>query len=137
MGDRLSGALLSVGALVVTSILAGIAGRSSLASDNPETGARGGGGCGSLAVAPPPGQAASPASTPSGSIHRICPNTSTAIMCATLSLARPTVLVIHEDGAALDVLTRLFEANGFVLREWDKMRTDSITLCRAASAEAV
>lgn len=34
-------------------------------------------------------------------------------MCATLSLARPTVLVIHEDGAALDVLTRLFEASGF------------------------
>jgi CheY-like chemotaxis protein len=32
-------------------------------------------------------------------------------MCATLS--RPTVLVIHDDGAALDVLTRLFEASGF------------------------
>jgi HAD superfamily phosphoserine phosphatase-like hydrolase len=30
----------------------------------------------------------------------------------------------------------LFEANGFVLREWDKVRTDSITICRAASAEA-
>jgi CheY-like chemotaxis protein len=34
-------------------------------------------------------------------------------MCATLSLARPTVLVIHDDGAALDTLTRLFEASGF------------------------
>lgn len=28
----------------------------------------------------------------------------------------------------------LFEANGFVLREWDKVRTDSITIARAASA---
>ena len=34
-------------------------------------------------------------------------------MSATLSLARPTVLVIHDDGAALDVLTRWFEASGF------------------------
>jgi CheY-like chemotaxis protein len=34
-------------------------------------------------------------------------------MTATLSLARPTVLVIHDDGEALDVLTRLFEASGF------------------------
>jgi len=34
-------------------------------------------------------------------------------MRATLSLARPTVLVIHDDGGALDVLTRLFEASGF------------------------
>jgi two-component system chemotaxis response regulator CheY len=34
-------------------------------------------------------------------------------MCATLSLARPTVLVIHDDGEALDTLTRLFEASGF------------------------
>lgn len=34
-------------------------------------------------------------------------------MRATLSLARPTVLVIHDDGAALDVLTRLFEGSGF------------------------
>jgi two-component system cell cycle response regulator CpdR len=30
-----------------------------------------------------------------------------------LSLARPTALVIHDDGEALDLLTRLFEANGF------------------------
>jgi phosphoserine phosphatase len=29
-----------------------------------------------------------------------------------------------------------FEAHGFVLREWDKVRTDSITICRAAAAEA-
>ncbi len=28
-------------------------------------------------------------------------------------MARPTVLVIHDDGSALDVLTRLFEASGF------------------------
>ena len=34
-------------------------------------------------------------------------------MCATLSLARPTVLVIHDDGEALDLLTQLFEASGF------------------------
>lgn len=34
-------------------------------------------------------------------------------MRATLSLARPTVLVIHDDGEALDVLTRLFEASSF------------------------
>lgn len=34
-------------------------------------------------------------------------------MRATLSLARPTVLVIHDNGEALDDLTRLFEANGF------------------------
>lgn len=34
-------------------------------------------------------------------------------MGATLSLARPTALVIHDDGEALDVLTRLFEAAGF------------------------
>ncbi|HEX8114411.1 MAG TPA: hypothetical protein VF516_42065, partial [Kofleriaceae bacterium] len=30
-----------------------------------------------------------------------------------MSLARPTALVIHDDGEALDVLTRLFEAAGF------------------------
>jgi CheY-like chemotaxis protein len=30
-----------------------------------------------------------------------------------LSVARPTALVIHDDGEALDVLTRLFEAAGF------------------------
>lgn len=34
-------------------------------------------------------------------------------MRATVSLGRPTVLVIHDDGDALDVLTRLFEASGF------------------------
>lgn len=28
----------------------------------------------------------------------------------------------------------LFEAHGFLLREWDKVRTDSITISRAASA---
>jgi CheY-like chemotaxis protein len=32
---------------------------------------------------------------------------------ATVQLGRPTVLVIHDDGDALDVLTRLFEASGF------------------------
>ena len=35
------------------------------------------------------------------------------MMRATVSLGRPTVLVIHDDGDALDVLTRLFEASGF------------------------
>ena len=34
-------------------------------------------------------------------------------MRATVSLGRPTVLVIHDDGDALDVLTRLFEGSGF------------------------
>jgi len=34
-------------------------------------------------------------------------------MCATLSLARPTALVIHDEGDVLDELTRLFEASGF------------------------
>lgn len=34
-------------------------------------------------------------------------------MRATVSAARPTVLVIHDDGAALDTLTRLFEAAGW------------------------
>lgn len=33
-------------------------------------------------------------------------------MSATVPLARPTVLVIHDDGDALDILTRLFEASG-------------------------
>jgi len=34
-------------------------------------------------------------------------------MSATVSLARPTVLVIHDDVDALDIMTRLFEASGF------------------------
>jgi CheY-like chemotaxis protein len=34
-------------------------------------------------------------------------------MYGTLSVARPTALVIHDDGETLDVLTRLFEAAGF------------------------
>lgn len=34
-------------------------------------------------------------------------------MSATVSLGRPTVLVIHDDGDALDLMTRLFEASGF------------------------
>ena len=33
-------------------------------------------------------------------------------MSATVSLVRPTVLVIHDDGDALDLMTRLFEASG-------------------------
>ncbi len=28
----------------------------------------------------------------------------------------------------------LFEAHGFVLREWDKVRTDSITICRTVNS---
>src|ERR1700704_4908664 len=107
MGERLSGVSFSVGALVVTSILPGTDGRSTLmsAASGPGPGRPGSGGCGPVALVPPPGQAASPATTPSGSIHRICRNTSTAIISATLSLARPTVLVIHDDGDVLDVLT--------------------------------
>jgi CheY-like chemotaxis protein len=35
------------------------------------------------------------------------------MMRATVSSARPTVLVIHDDGASLDTLTRLFEAAGW------------------------
>ena len=35
------------------------------------------------------------------------------MMRATVSLGRPTVLVIHDDGTALDALTRLFESSGF------------------------
>src|SRR5213078_2224886 len=115
--DRLSGAWLSFGALVVTSILAGIDGSSRRVSGRsgpPAAGPPGGrGGGGPPPVVAPRGQAASPASAPSKSIRRICPNTSTAIMCATLSLARPTALVIHDDGEALDVLTQLFESSGF------------------------
>lgn len=34
-------------------------------------------------------------------------------MRATVSLGRPTVLVVHDDGDALDGLTRLFEGSGF------------------------
>lgn len=34
-------------------------------------------------------------------------------MCATVQSGRPTALVIHDDGDALDLLTRLFEASGF------------------------
>jgi len=30
-----------------------------------------------------------------------------------------------------------FEAEGFVLREWDKVRTDSLTICRAAAASGM
>ena len=30
----------------------------------------------------------------------------------------------------------LFEGYGFILREWDKVRTDSITICRTASSVA-
>lgn len=34
-------------------------------------------------------------------------------MSATVQSSRPTVLVIHDDGDALDLMTRLFEASGF------------------------
>src|SRR3954451_22242273 len=95
MGERWSGASLSIGPLVVTSILAGTDGRSTRTSP---VGAEGRGVAGTV-PAPPPAHALTeiPASTPSGSIHRICRNTSTAIICATLSLARPTALVVHDD----------------------------------------
>jgi CheY-like chemotaxis protein len=35
------------------------------------------------------------------------------MMRATVSLGRPTVLVVHDDGDALDALTQLFEGSGF------------------------
>ena len=110
-GDRLSGALPSVGALVVTSILAGIRGRSTLISAGAAVGARR---LDRSVVDRHPEQAASPASSAERKASiAYARNTSTAIMSATVSLARPTVLVIHDDGDALDLMTRLFEASGF------------------------
>src|SRR5262249_35033744 len=148
IGDRLSGALPSVGALVVTSIRAGIAGSSSLPSEGsvpgrgtaPAPALPGTGGWGPVVPFGPWGQAAhpaSPASTPSGSIHRICPNTSTAILCATSSLARPRALVSHDDGEALDAL----EASGFdgaaaPLRPARRLRGSRPMFCEGADARA-
>ena len=31
----------------------------------------------------------------------------------------------------------LFEAHGFVLREWDKVQTDSLTICRSTASGAI
>lgn len=61
-------------------------------------------------------------------------------------IARRTVLGDDALGALIPVLEEIcgwnaarvrafFEANGFVLREWDKARTDSVTISRAALAE--
>ena len=59
-------------------------------------------------------------------------------MSATLSLVRPTVLVIHDDGEALDVLTRLFEASGFqvttAVGTTTTVQRVNQTRCGAASA---
>ena len=40
--------------------------------------------------------------------------------------------VLHWDSAKIRAF---FEANGFSLREWDKMRTDTIKLCATQTAE--
>lgn len=53
--------------------------------------------------------------------------------------ALSVLIPILEDIAGWErsAIRQLFEAHGFVLREWDKVRTDSLTICRAAStAEA-
>lgn len=50
-----------------------------------------------------------------------------------------SVLVpILEDIAGWDSarIRALFEAHGFVLQEWDKVRTDVLTICRTATPEA-
>ena len=61
-------------------------------------------------------------------------------------IARRTIISDDASSALIPVLEEicgwnaarvrgLFEANGLVLREWDKVRTDSITICGAAPAE--
>lgn len=53
--------------------------------------------------------------------------------------ALSVLIPILEDIAGWDTISirRLFESYGFVLREWDKVRTDTLTICRAtAAAEA-
>jgi len=49
--------------------------------------------------------------------------------------ALSVLIPILEDIAGWDAIAirRLFEAHGFVLREWDKVRTDSVTICKAAA----
>jgi HAD superfamily phosphoserine phosphatase-like hydrolase len=50
--------------------------------------------------------------------------------------ALSVLIPILEDIARWDTprIRALFEAHGFFLREWDKVRTDTLTICKAASA---
>jgi 2-hydroxy-3-keto-5-methylthiopentenyl-1-phosphate phosphatase len=50
--------------------------------------------------------------------------------------ALSVLIPILEDIAGWNTpaIRRLFEVHGFVLREWDKVRTDSLTICRSAPA---
>jgi 2-hydroxy-3-keto-5-methylthiopentenyl-1-phosphate phosphatase len=52
--------------------------------------------------------------------------------------ALSVLIPILEDIAGWDTIAirRLFEAHGLVLREWDKVRTDSLTIHNVAAAEA-
>jgi hypothetical protein len=52
--------------------------------------------------------------------------------------ALSVLIPVLEDICGYDAarIRGFFEANGFVLREWDKVRTDAITIGRAASVEA-
>ncbi len=49
--------------------------------------------------------------------------------------ALSVLIPILEDIAGWDTqrIRALFEAHGFFLREWDKVRTDTLTICKAAS----
>ena len=50
--------------------------------------------------------------------------------------ALSVLIPILEDIAGWDTvrIRRLFESHGFVLREWDKVRTDSLTIAKSAAA---
>jgi HAD superfamily phosphoserine phosphatase-like hydrolase len=50
--------------------------------------------------------------------------------------ALSVLIPILEDIAGWDTprIRALFEAHGFFLREWDKVRTDTLTICKTASA---
>lgn len=52
--------------------------------------------------------------------------------------ASSVLIPILEDIAGWDTnkIRRLFESHGFLLREWDKVRTDSLTICRRAATAA-
>jgi 2-hydroxy-3-keto-5-methylthiopentenyl-1-phosphate phosphatase len=52
--------------------------------------------------------------------------------------ATSVLIPILEDIAGWDTnrIRRLFESHGFLLREWDKVRTDSLTICRSAATAA-
>lgn len=52
--------------------------------------------------------------------------------------ASSVLIPILEDIAGWDTnrIRRLFESHGYLLREWDKVRTDSLTICRRAATAA-